>query len=118
MSELKKASLDSETSIDSKKNSSDLDQVERKGPLSFLSGALTSACLAWLSFIFSQKVLNYFAIHSLQYKSPIAQSVASGFKTLVIGMSFLATFTFAFIGLGLSLVFIRSLFSGNTQHVD
>lgn len=30
-------------------------------------------------------------------------------KTLVVGMSFLATFTFAFVALGLTLVFIRSL---------
>jgi hypothetical protein len=30
-------------------------------------------------------------------------------KTLVVGMSFLATFSFLFIGLGLFLTFVRSL---------
>ena len=43
---------------------------------------------------------------------------ASGFKTLIIGISFLATFTFGFIGLGLFLVFIRSLIEGNKDKTD
>jgi hypothetical protein len=30
-------------------------------------------------------------------------------KTLIVGMCFLATFSFAFIGLGLFLTFLRSL---------
>ena len=90
----------------------------RKGPLSFLSGALTSLLLAWLSFLLSEKLVVYFTIHSPNYSSPIAQSISSGFKTLVIGMSFLATFTFAFIGLGLTIVFIRSLFDASRVEGD
>ena len=86
----------------------------RKGPLSCLSGAITSGLLAWLCLGLSQKMVEYFTIHTPHYSSAIAQSFASGFKTLVIGMSFLATFTFAFIGMGVTLVFIRSLFDGNS----
>ncbi len=86
----------------------------KKGPISFLSGAITSGLLAWLSLVLSQKVVIYFSLHSPDYASPIAQSVASGFKTLIIGISFLATFTFGFIGLGLILVFFRSLFDGRS----
>ncbi len=89
----------------------------RKGPISFLSGALTSGLLAWLCLLLSQKMVAYFTIHSPHYSSAIAQSIASGFKTLVIGMCFLATFTFAFIGLGLTLVFFRSLFDGKATEV-
>ena len=84
----------------------------KKGPLSFLTGAFTSALFALISFQFSQRLVIYFTLHSPSYSSPIAQSVASGFKTLVIGISFLATFTFGFIGLGLAVVFIRSLLDG------
>ncbi len=90
----------------------------RKGPLSFFSGALTSLFLAWLSLLLSEKLVVYFTIHSPNYSSPIAQSISSGFKTLVIGMSFLATFTFAFIGLGLTIVFIRSLFDASRVEGD
>ena len=90
----------------------------KKGPLNFLSGAITSVLLAWLSLSLSKKVVIYFSLHSPDYASPIAQSVASGFKTLIIGISFLATFTFGFIGLGLILVFFRSLFDGRSIEAD
>ncbi|ABX08644.1 DUF3082 domain-containing protein [Prochlorococcus marinus] len=90
----------------------------RKGPLSFLSGALTSLLFAWVALLLSEKLVVYFTIHSPNYSSPIAQSIRSGFKTLVIGMSFLATFTFAFIGLGLTIVFIRSLFDASRVEGD
>ena len=87
----------------------------KKGPLSFLTGAFTSAVFAVVSFQVSQRLVIYFTLHSPSYSSQIAQSIASGFKTLVIGISFLATFTFAFIGLGLLVVFIRSLLDGNSE---
>ena len=96
-------------------NVNEVKSLPRKGPVSFLSGALTSGLMAWVCLIISQKVVLYFTNHSLHYTSAIAESVASGFKTLIIGISFLATFTFAFIGLGLSLVFIRSLFDANQE---
>ena len=89
-----------------------------KGPLSFLSGSITSFSFGLLSLFISKKIVLYFSIHSPNYSSPIAQSIASGFKTLIIGISFLATFTFGFIGLGLFLVFIRSLIEGNNVKTD
>ena len=87
----------------------------KKGPLSFLSGSLTSLFFSFLSLFISKKIVLYFSIHTPNYSSPIAQSIASGFKTLIIGISFLATFTFGFIGLGLFLVFIRTLIEGNKE---
>ena len=90
----------------------------RKGPLSFLSGSITSLSFSILSLFISKKIVLYFAIHSPNYSSQIAQSIASGFKTLIIGISFLATFTFGFIGIGLFLVFIRSLIEGNKVKTD
>ena len=39
-------------------------------------------------------------------------------KTLIVGMTFLATFTFAFVGLGLFLTFIRSLMPGWREAED
>ena len=90
----------------------------KKGPLSFLSGSITSLSFSLLSLFISKKIVLYFSIHTPNYSSPIAQSIASGFKTLIIGISFLATFTFGFIGLGLFLVFIRSLIEGNKVKTD
>ena len=90
----------------------------KKGPLSFLSGSITSLSFSLLSLFISKKIVLYFSIHTPNYSSPIVQSIASGFKTLIIGISFLATFTFGFIGLGLFLVFIRSLIEGNKDKTD
>ena len=103
--------IESEKAIDSSPES-------RKGPLSFLSGSITSLTLGWIALLISRKIVYYFMDHSPSYSSPIAQSIASGFKTLIIGMSFLATFTFGFIGLGLFLVFIRSLIEVKTVKSD
>ena len=90
----------------------------KKGPLSFLSGSITSLSFSLLSLFISKKIVLYFSSHNPNYSSPIAQSIASGFKTLIIGISFLATFTFGFIGLGLFLVFVRSLIEGNNVKTD
>jgi len=102
-------------------SSSNLDMARpetNKGPLSFLSGSITSLTFSLLCLFISKKIVLYFSIHTPNYSSPIAQSIASGFKTLIIGISFLATFTFAFIGLGLFLVFIRSLIEGKNVKAD
>jgi hypothetical protein len=87
----------------------------RKGPLSFLSGALTSGLLAWLSLGVSQRVVGWYVTHPPHFDSAFAQSIATAMKTLMVGMCFLATFTFAFIGLGLFLVFIRSLWPAEAE---
>ena len=84
-------------------------QARRKGPLSFLSGALTSGLLCWLSLRLSRVLVLHYALHPPSYGSRIAQSIATALKTLIVGMCFLATFSFGFIGLGLLLVFVRSL---------
>ena len=86
------------------------DTTPRKGPLSFLSGALTAGLLAWLALGFSRRMVVYFAMHPPHYSSPIAQNIAVTLKTLLVGLSFLATFSTGFVALGLTLVFLRSLF--------
>jgi Protein of unknown function (DUF3082) len=87
----------------------------RKGPLSFLSGSLTSFGFGWLALKLSSRVVAYYGEHPPHYEARFAQSIAVFMKTLIVGMSFLATFTFAFVGLGLLLTFIRSLLPGWSQ---
>lgn len=97
------------SSAENESGVSSVGTLPRKGPLSFLSGALTSGLLAWLCLGLSQKVVAYYAMHPPHYSAQIAQSIATALKTLIVGMCFLATFSFAFIGLGLTLTFLRSL---------
>ena len=79
-----------------------------KGPLSFITGSLTSFSLCILSYFISNKIVIYFSQHKPSNSSEIVQSISSSINTLIIGLSFLLTFSFAFIGLGLFIVFIRS----------
>ena len=80
-----------------------------KSPLSYLLGSLTSALIAWLCLLFSQRMVLYFSLHPPHYSARFAQSIATAIKTLIVGMGFLSTFSSAFVALGLFLVFIRSL---------
>ena len=79
-----------------------------KGPLSFFTGSLTSFFLCIFSYFISNKIAIYFSLHKPFNSSEIVQSISSSINTLIIGLSFLLTFSFAFIGLGLFIVFIRS----------
>ena len=81
-----------------------------KGPLSFITGSLTSFLLCIFFYFISNKIAIYFSLHKPTNTSEIVQSISSTINTLIIGLSFLLTFSFAFIGLGLFIVFIRSFF--------
>ena len=79
-----------------------------KGPLSFITGSLTSFLLFIFFYFISNNIAIYFSIHKPSNSSEIVQSISTSINTLIIGLSFLLTFSFAFIGLGLFIVFIRS----------
>ena len=81
-----------------------------KGPLSFLTGSLTSLILFIAFYKLSIAISIYFTTHKPNNNSEIVQNISSSLNTLIIGLSFLATFSFGFIGLGLFIVFFRSFF--------
>ena len=82
----------------------------KKGPISFLSGSITSFLFSFILYLLSQKIVIYFYSHRPSNSSEIVMNITASINTLIIGLSFLATFSFAFIGLGLFIVFIRSFF--------
>ena len=89
----------------------DIEKESEKGPLSFLTGSITSLILFIAFYKISFAVSIYFSTHKPTNDSEIVQNISSSLNTLIIGLSFLATFSFGFIGLGLFIVFIRSFFS-------
>ena len=82
----------------------------KKGPANFLIGSITSFLLCFFSFLISKKIAYYFAMHRPLNTSEVVQSISTSFNTLIVGLSFLATFSFGFIAIGLFIVFIRSFF--------
>ena len=106
---MKKNNIVSENSIN--KDSENIkNDIPEKGPLNFIVGSLTSFLLFIFFYFLSNKIAIYFLIHKPSNSSEIVQSISSSINTLIIGLSFLLTFSFAFIGFGLFIVFIRSFF--------
>ena len=92
-------------------NNGNLDKdISEKGPLNFIVGSLTSFLLFIFFYFLSNKIAIYFSVHKPSNSSEIVQNISSSINTLIIGLSFLLTFSFAFIGIGLFIVFIRSFF--------
>ncbi len=91
-----------------KKQKIEIENEEKKGPLSFLTGSITSFILFIAFYKLSIAISIYFSSHKPNNDSEIVQNISSSLNTLIIGLSFLATFSFGFIGLGLIIVFVRS----------
>ena len=96
--------------IKNKKNKNVENNIPEKGPLNFIVGSVTSFSLFVFFYFLSNKITIYFSIHKPSNSSEIVQNISSSINTLIIGLSFLLTFSFAFIGIGLFIVFIRSFF--------
>ena len=95
---------------DNIKNENIENNIPEKGPLNFIVGSVTSFSLFVFFYFLSNKIAIYFSIHKPSNSSEIVQNISSSINTLIIGLSFLLTFSFAFIGFGLFIVFIRSFF--------
>ena len=93
-----------------KKQNKEIVNSPEKGPLSFLMGSITSSILFIVFYKLSIAISIYFSTHKPANNSEIVQSISTSLNTLIIGLSFLATFSFGFIGLGLFIVFVRSFF--------
>tara|TARA_B100000212_G_scaffold196636_1_gene148343 strand:+ start:1349 stop:1672 length:324 start_codon:yes stop_codon:yes gene_type:complete len=96
-----------------KKENNEITGQPVKGPFSFLTGSITSFILFIAFYKLSIAISIYFSTHKPTNNSEVVQNISSSINTLIIGLSFLATFSFGFIGLGLLIVFFRSIFNNN-----
>ena len=92
------------------KQNMDIVKEPEKGPLSFLTGSITSFILFIAFYKLSISISIYFSTHKPTNDSEIVQNISSSLNTLIIGLSFLGTFSFGFTGIGLFIVFVRSFF--------
>ncbi len=107
--ELKLFKMDQQTNDKlNKKEKTEIFNEQEKGPLSFLTGSFTSLTLFFFFYKLSISISIYFSTHKPTNNSEIVQNISSSLNTLIIGLSFLATFSFGFIGIGLFIVFVRS----------
>jgi hypothetical protein len=90
----------------------------QKGPLSYLSGSLTSALFCGSALSITWRIIGYYNERPPHYSQRVAQSIATAVKTLLVGTGCLATFTFGLISIGLFLLLIRSLLPVKPLRVD
>lgn len=75
-------------------------------PLKSLSGALISGGIALALYFLTSSIAHTFAGKPLASTNPTAINIAIAVRTLVVGVSTLATFVFSFIAVGLVAVAI------------
>ena len=80
-----------------KKQNNEIVNTPEKGPLSFLSGSITSFILFFAFYKLSIAISIYFSTHKPTNNSEIVQNISSSLNTLIIGLSFLATFSLSLI---------------------
>jgi hypothetical protein len=91
-------------------------------PLKCLSGALISGGIAIALYFLTSSIAHTFAGKPLASTNPTAINIAIAVRTLVVGVSTLATFVFSFIAVGLiavaSLVTVQQLKKPTTPPSD
>jgi|TARA_Y100000991_G_scaffold26055_1_gene16599 hypothetical protein len=90
-------------------------ETKTKGPLSYLSGSLTSGLFCAFSVWITLKLITYYSLHPPHYSQQFAQSIATALKTLIIGSGCVAVFSFGLIAAGLLMLFFQALFQNETK---
>ena len=86
-----------------------------KGPMSYLSGSLTSGGFCAVAVVITLKLIAYYSAHPPNYSQRLAQSIATALKTLIIGSGCVAVFSFGLIAAGLLLLFFQAVFQNETK---
>ncbi|WP_199249764.1 DUF3082 domain-containing protein [[Phormidium] sp. ETS-05] len=74
-----------------------------------LSGAAVSAGIAFASYCLTSSIAQTFANKPIESQKLVVQNIGAAVRTLVVGISALATFVFAFAALGLFALSIQLL---------
>lgn len=81
-------------------------QEKQPGPLQYLSGALISGAFAIALYLLTSSIAHTFANKPLSTTNQTAIQIAIAVRTMVVGVSTLATTLFSIIGFGLFAVAI------------
>ncbi len=76
------------------------------------SGGAISGGLAIGAYLLSKSVILTYADMPIKFNNPMAQSIASTVRTLVMGVTVMATFLFAMVTIGLLALGIKLIFTG------
>lgn len=83
--------------------------LSQPSPLQCVSGSLVAGALAFALYRLTRAIAQTFAANPLQSHNPTAVNISVAVRTLVTGMSTLATAVFGFAALGLMALAIQIL---------
>lgn len=106
--------MSNSTSTEQEKNEiSPVENVaEKVTPLRCLLGAFISGGLTYGMYSLTAAIIGTYGSKPIASKNQLAINIASAVRTLVMGVSTLATFIFAFVTVGLILLAIQLTFQG------
>lgn len=81
-------------------------------PWRCFSGSAISAGLAFFAYLLTKSVILTYTDMPIKFNNPMAQSIASTVRTLVMGITIMATFLFIMVTIGLLALGIKLIFTG------
>ncbi|PSF37144.1 DUF3082 domain-containing protein [Aphanothece hegewaldii CCALA 016] len=95
-----------------------VEENEKVTPLRCFLGAVISGGLTYFLYYLTSAIITTFAAKPVTADSQLAFKIATAVRTLVMGLSSLATFIFVFVTFGLILLGIQLLIQGNEKTVN
>lgn len=92
-----------------------VEENEKVTPLRCFLGAFLSGGLAYFLYFLTSSIITTFATKPIHADSQLAFRIATAVRTLVMGLSSLATFIVVFVTFGLILLGFQLLFEGSKQ---
>lgn len=93
--------------------SSDLQKLP--GPWRCLSGSLIAGGIAIALYFLTTSIAESFATKPIHSHNPVAMSISATVRTLVLGMSTMATALFSLVAIGLIALAIQILIQGSRE---
>lgn len=81
-------------------------------PWRCFSGSAISAVIALATYLLTKSIILTYTNTPIKFNNPMAQSIASTVRTLVMGITIMATFLFIMVTIGLLALGIKLIFTG------
>jgi Protein of unknown function (DUF3082) len=98
------------------KKAKPIEENEKVTPIRCFLGAFISSVLAYFLYYLTSAIITTFSTKPVTGDSQLAFRIATAVRTLVMGLSSLATFIFVFVTFGLILLGIQLMIQGSRQN--
>ena len=87
-------------------------QENKITPMRCFTGGAISGVLVWGSYLLTKSIVFTYATTPIKFNNPIAVNIASTVRTLIMGITTLATFIFLMVTIGLLALGVKLIIEG------